>query len=166
MGSPFISCSSRSQNSWVWRCYTCQNYCQKEVLEHWQDLCLGRRSAQVGRHLSLETWTGRSWARHATREKQSAGTFRCCISHRSPLPRDNKQGQMWGWQQEKQQTGHRQKGEKKAKGVWQETLLNIRKDDLSEDLGPILGKDSSRQDLFNYFTQSEIYFCFKAQTSV
>lgn len=49
-------------------------------------------------------------ARHARRGKQPSGTSRWCISHRSPLPRGNKQGQMWGWEQGKQQPGHKERG--------------------------------------------------------
>lgn len=70
-------------------------------------LCLGSRRAPFGRHLSSGNIEAEAAARHATRGKQPSGTSRWCISHRSLLPRDNKQGTTWGWEG-KQQPGHKE----------------------------------------------------------
>lgn len=115
-GSPFISRSSRSQDSWVWSCSTSQNYCQKEV----QDLgriCSFRTPWEQKGSVweALVIWKHRvaeAAARRAPREKQPAGTSRWCLSHRSPRPRDSKQGQTWGWKRGRNSTVTNRRGKK------------------------------------------------------
>lgn len=92
-------------------------------------------------------------ARHARRGKQPSGISRWCISHRSPLPRDNKQGQTWGWEQGKQQSGHKERGkEMQTKCYERQMTFPTFEDDKCWTLGSMIWVNTLRP----YFRQGFI----------